>query len=1111
MKLPGLLSVLRGTEGYEKLRGRLRAGADDTSVALPPASLAYTVSALSGDSHGPILLVTARPDRARQLQEEIETWLERPEASMLFPDPDAMPYEPAAFDSPSQYQRLRVLLALNESKDGQGSRVKGQRTGARPLIVVVCASALMHQVLLPQELAAGTRTIRAGSRVDLSGLLSEWVSLGYELVRSVERPGTFSRRGGVLDIYPPTSLLPVRLDFYGDEVESLRHFDPLSQRSVRTIDSIGIPPANETGSTGSAAGIVDYLPAEATLIIEEPASVQAASETLDEQAQELLSQRIEAGEADAAEKRPYFQWPELKARLDAIRHRISTGPWDEVEAIALPFRAAPFFGGRLQLFLAEVQEARENGRSTVIASHQAGRLADVLGEGGISVPLLSGVTEAPLPGDTLLVSGSLQGGWSLETLMLLTDAEIFGWVKPRRAPVRKASGRDLLVSELQPGDYVVHVEHGIARFGGLERLTSDGADKEYMLLEYAGGDRLYVPLEQVDRVGRYLGGGAGEPDLTRLSSTDWSRTKDRARRSVAAVAVELLDIYAKRELASGTSFGPDLPWQREMEDAFPYIETPDQAQAIAEVKGDMESPRPMDRLICGDVGYGKTEVALRAAFKAVTNGKQVAVLVPTTVLAQQHFTTFSERLAAFPVKVDVLSRFRSEKQQTAILAELRAGAVDICIGTHRLLQKDVQFKELGLLIVDEEQRFGVMHKEHLKRLRKEVDVLTMTATPIPRSLYMSLVNVRDLSVIETPPDERLPIKTVVMPYDEPAIRHAILRELDRDGQVYFVHNRVQSIYRIAERLRELVPEARIGIGHGQMPEDELERVMVDFFAGRIDVLLCTTIIEAGLDVPNANTIIINMADRMGLAQLYQLRGRVGRGSNLAHAYLLYSRDRSMTQTAEERLRTIVEASELGAGYRIAMKDLEIRGAGNLLGSEQSGYIAAVGFDLYCSMLGEAVEQLKASQTGRPPRPPRPSTSIELPLTALLPENYVPDQSARISLYQRLARVDSLEAVLELREEIRDRFGPEPPEVAELLYVAGLKVRASLAGIASIAQRDGEIIVSTGLGGRLDRNLLAPLERPGVRVGSSQVRLEIPRLGAKWRAALGDVLQAMTKS
>jgi transcription-repair coupling factor (superfamily II helicase) len=981
----------------------------------------------------------------------------------------------------------------------------------------------MHKTLSPGEFAFGTQRLKLGDRVKMDRLLGSWVSLGYESVETVEQPGTFSRRGGILDIYPPTSELPVRIELFGDEVESLRRFDPLTQRAVELVSELVVTPCRERleGRPPSAC-LLDHLPEGALLVLDDPQAIRAMVEELDGQAEEVRQQRAAAGEGTitVAEPRPYFRWAELEAKVAAVPRQLALSPWSDggVDESTLSFSPPSFYGGRLRLLLEEVLKAHSEGAITVIASHQAGRISELLQERGIFPALVDEVAAVPTGGSVTLVRGSLKEGWSLmlggggpPLLILLTDAEIFGYVKPQRPPRRRAAGREVFLADLRPGDYVVHVEHGVGRFVGLARLPVDGGEKEYMLLDYAEGDRLYVPLDQIDRVSRYLGGEGQEPALTRLGSQDWARAKERARRSAVDIARELLEIYARRELSTGFAFSPDTPWQRELEDAFPYVETPDQLEAIRQVKQDMEAPRPMDRLICGDVGYGKTEVALRAAFKAVMDGKQVALLVPTTVLAQQHFATFSERLAPFPVRVEVLSRFRSEGEQRAVLEGLSNGSIDICIGTHRLLQKDVRFKSLGLLIIDEEQRFGVMHKEYLKKMRQEVDVLTMTATPIPRTLYMSLASVRDMSVIETPPEERLPIKTFVMPYDEATIREAVLRELDRGGQVFFVHNRVQDIHHVAYRLRRLIPEAEIAIGHGQMPEEELEQVMLDFFAGKVDLLVCTTIIEAGLDVPNANTIIVNRADRFGLAQLYQLRGRVGRGANLAYAYLLFSKDTRLRGPAEERLRTILEASELGAGYRIAMKDLEIRGAGNILGPEQSGHISAVGFDLYCRMLAEAVEELRARQAGREVAPPPSIPSIELPLAAFIPEGYIANPAQRISFYQRLARVASLEELADLGDELRDRFGAEPEPVDNLLYVVALRVLGGHAGVSSIARRNGEVVVSLGGDDRLDRTLFQPLGQTGLWVGSQQIRLHLRRLGSAWKETLRRVVETLALS
>ncbi len=612
-------------------------------------------------------------------------------------------------------------------------------------------------------------------------------------------------------------------------------------------------------------------------------------------------------------------------------------------------------------------------------------------------------------------------------------------------------------------------------------------------MRYAAGDVLYVPTDQIDRVSRYVGAGDRPPVLSRLGTQEWVRTRQKAKEAAELLARDLLTLYAAREVVPGFAFSRDTLWQQEMEAAFPYVETPDQLEAQREVKEDMEKPKPMDRLVCGDVGYGKTEVAIRAAFKAVMDDRQVAVLVPTTVLAQQHFATFSERLDAFPMKVEVLSRFRSDRDQRAVIAGLADGTVDICIGTHRLLQKDVVFKNLGLLVIDEEQRFGVNHKEHFKKLRREVDVLTLSATPIPRTLHMSLVGVRDMSTMETPPEARLPVKTYVAEYSDYLVRESILRELERNGQVFFLHNRVQSIAMVTENLRELIPEAEIAIGHGQMPEERLEQVMADFSAGKIDVLVCTTIIESGLDMPNANTLIVNKADKFGLTQLYQLRGRVGRGANLAYAYFLYDKGQRLSPIAHERLRTIYEATELGAGFGIAMKDLEIRGAGTLLGHRQSGHITAIGFSLYTRLLAEAVEEQKAILAGKPKPPPRvPQPAIDLPLDAFIPESYVPDVDTRLELYRALGNADAADKLDDFRKEYADRFGSPPPEVENLLYAVKIKGLAAKAGIESVTTEEGLIILRRFQGLPFDASKIP--SRDGIEVGRTQIRINYGKMG-----------------
>ncbi|MEE8346896.1 MAG: transcription-repair coupling factor, partial [Dehalococcoidia bacterium] len=710
-----------------------------------------------------------------------------------------------------------------------------------------------------------------------------------------------------------------------------------------------------------------------------------------------------------------------------------------------------------------------------------------------------------------LVQGSLPAGWRLSEdgveLTLITDTEVFGFAKQRRRAPRKGINREAFLAELSPDDYVVHIDHGIARFAGLVRMAVEEHEREYLELRYAEGDKLFVPTDQVDRVSRYVGPSDHEPRLTRLGSGDWQRAKRRVKQAVQALAQDLLALYAAREVLPGHSFNADTPWQAELEASFPYVETADQLEAIAEVKRDMEQPRPMDRLVCGDVGYGKTEVAIRAAFKAVMDGRQAALLVPTTVLAKQHYHTFRERLGAFPMRVEMLSRFRSDAEQREVVEGLAQGTVDIVIGTHRLLQKDVQFKDLGLVIIDEEQRFGVAHKEHLKQMRRDIDILTLSATPIPRTLYMALGGIRDMSTMETPPEERLPIKTYVSEFDDRLVREAILRDLERGGQVYFVHNRVHNIEMIARKVREIVPEASVEIAHGQMPEHDLERVMAEFVEGSIDVLVCTTIIESGLDIPNVNTIIVNQADKLGLSQLYQLRGRVGRGAHRAYAYLMYDRKRQLTEHAQKRLQTIFEATELGAGFQIALRDLEIRGAGNLLGPEQSGYMAAVGFDLYCRLLAESVERLRAMKKGEAPPLPRegPEVTIELPLTAHLPQSYVPDLNQRLALYQRMSDTTDPREVESIGQELVDRFGQPPPPVRNLLFIILLRTLAVRAGVQAIMTEDGQAVVRLKEGSHVPREALETRAPKGVQPGRTLVRVE---LGNAWRGRLRQTLDAL---
>ncbi|HXG41723.1 MAG TPA: transcription-repair coupling factor [Dehalococcoidia bacterium] len=1135
MELGTLLEVVASAPTLQRVVAMTTSRSLRLTLGVPDAAKAPTVAALFRASGRSLLLVVPRPERAEALAEEVAAWLGDGESVLLFPDREALPYERLGPDLEAVAGRLRVLARLRQG---------------RPVLVVASARALAQRTLTPSELAEASPVLRQGDRLEPERFLRSLLDWGYTLEPAAERPGHVARRGGIIDVFPPGQDLPLRIELWGNRIESLRRFDPETQRSLGPVAEAELGPAREASfrrpwppwtealdlsslpaeaqvrlgreleelaQSGSghadhfwvpffACGtLLQHLPGDSLVVVDERSELQASLRELEAQSLAARSEMEQRGELPRGLPLPHLPSSEMLTALEAVPKLLWLSRWASGEegedTLRLPFAPAQGFGGQLRRLLVEATRESQRGTRVVIVSHQAPRLSEMLAEQG------------PTEG-VKIVHGSLAGGWRLEEgdarLLLLSDREVFGTSKERRPQPRRYLTAQVFLSELSPGDYVVHADHGIGRFRGLVRSSLDGVEREYLELEYAEGDRLLVPVDQMDRVARYLGPSDHEPRLTRLGSGEWQRTKQRVRQAVADLARELVTIYAAREVFPGHPFPPDTPWQLELEASFPYLETPDQLAAIAEVKRDMESPRPMDRLICGDVGYGKTEIALRAAFKAAMDGKQVAVLVPTTVLAQQHYETFRRRLAPFPVRVGLLSRFLSEREQREVVKALANGSLDIVIGTHRLLQRDVRFKDLGLVIIDEEQRFGVAHKEHLKRLRREVDVLTLSATPIPRTLYMALGGVRDMSLLETPPESRLPIKTYVAEYDGRLVREAIRRELARGGQVFYVHNRVQSIGEAARRVQELVPEARIAIAHGQMDEEELALVMEEFVAGRIDVLVCTTIIESGLDIPNVNTIVIEDADRLGLAQLYQLRGRVGRGAHRAYAYLLYDPRSQLSEAAKRRLQAIFEATELGAGFQIALRDLEIRGAGNLLGPEQSGHMAAVGLDLYSRLLAEAARRLRAAMRGEVPPPPRegPEIIVDLPISGYLPESYVPDLNQRLALYQRLAEAPSPEAVDEVAGELRDRFGPLPPPAEGLLEVARLRSLARRAGVRSLAVEGGALVVRMAEGRRLPAAALPrPLPR-GAEAGPTSLRLDPVALGDGWRKLLREVLEGI---
>ncbi len=1144
-----LLHLANEMPAYRQLIAGLDHSRNSTSATVLDTAKPYLIAALYHRLKRPVFVITAQPEDAKNLYEQLSTWLSFAKPK-LFPEPDALPYQRIASDAPTALERLRILSALVKPNGDPCA-----------LLVITSVLALMQKIVPCHDFTTSYHIVKVGQEIELLNLLKQWQTTGYKLVNLVEIPGTISHRGGIVDIYPPSSELPVRVEFYGNTVDAIRFFDPLTQRSQRAVTEIAITPATELAtplliSKGEleltlrsldlsncnpkaseefrhdlarlTAGqrpknlqfyaplfnrdsVLSYLPQGVLIVLNEPRSLKSAADDLEAKASELRNEKLHRGELPSNFPAPHFTWEELKAKI-TTRQCLMFTAWGTSPSEKLPrlnFAPAPSYAGQLPAFLRKVKKLLSQNHRLILISHQASRLSELLSEEDIIAPVLSEIRETPPPGSLVLVQGSLAKGWIMNgSTHLLTDYEIFGFRKEPRTVRKYPVPRQKLLMELVPGDYVVHIEHGIARFSGLTTLETANRQREYLVLGYAADDKLYVPTDQIHRVSRYVGASDHPPALSRLGTQEWARTKERTRAAVASIAQELLALYAAREVVPGFAFSPDTLWQEELEASFPYVETPDQIEVLGQVKEDMTKPKPMDRLVCGDVGYGKTEIAIRAAFKAVMDGKQVAVLAPTTVLAQQHLATFSQRLGAFPIRIEVLSRFKTPKEQSEILDGLASGRVDICLGTHRLLQRDVVFKDLGLLIIDEEQRFGVTHKEYLKQKRREVDVLTLSATPIPRTLHMSLVGVRDMSTMETPPEDRLPIKTYVAQFDNSLVREAILRELERNGQVFFVHNRVETISVVADRIQSLVSEANVAIAHGQMPEDELEKVMALFTQGKIDILVCTTIIESGLDMPNVNTLIVNQADRFGLTQLYQLRGRVGRGVNLAHAYFLYDRGKRLTDTAEKRLKTIFEATELGTGFNIAIRDLEIRGAGTLLGTKQSGHISAVGFNLYCRLLAEAIEKEKARMADITPQPPHlPLPTIDLPLHAYIPKDYVTDLATRLSLYQRLADVTSVEEIEAFASEFSDRFGRLPKEVKNLLYSVRIKALAAGAGIEAIATEHGQIILIPFEGMRFDKRKFETLQRDGIKIGLNQIRINYKKL-ADWSQVLEEVIRRL---
>ena len=1066
MSLSALLPVLREQPSYHKLSASLRAQRRPWVVGPAASEKAYVLAALGDDlgltSSGRVLVISPTREAAERLHDDLLAFLPDLESHLtLFPNWEMQGPSEGKVPAEAVGERLAILQRLLDEQ---------------LVWVVAPVEALLRRVPSSEELRASAERVRKGERSDRDTLAASLIEAGYERADLVVARGQFAVRGGVLDAHSPDASTPVRLEWFGDEIESIRLFDPETQRSTEEIaETVFRPAAMVNGS----ATLLDYLPPSSLLVLDEPLDLERQAKMDGERAAEV-------------EPEAFIGWNELQRRLQTASVRLSSlhPPDDTAEEIAMHFGGVEAFGGQMKLLARAIESWQHHGRRVIVASAQAERITEILRSHEIPAASAPASPGLPQSGRTVVVATPLSRGFQLDEpgVVVLTDSEIVGWRRRRRRFRFREGVRLYSWTDLSPGDYVVHIHHGIGHYRGLVRLLLNSAERDYLELEYAQNDKLYVPTDQINLVQRYIGVEGQPPKVHRLGGAEWEREKKRVKEAAQQMARELLTLYATREAAPGHAFGADTPWQHELEATFEFEETPDQWLAIQDVKRDMETPKPMDRLIAGDVGYGKTEVALRAAFKAVMDGKQVALLVPTTILAQQHYNVFLKRLAAYPIKVEMLSRFRSSSEQKRVIEQAKAGLVDVLIGTHRVLQKDVAFKHLGLVIIDEEQRFGVRHKERLKQLRATVDVLTLTATPIPRTLHMSLVGLRDMSVMETPPEARLPIHTEIRPDDDQLIREAIMRELERAGQVYVVHNRVQTIERAARRIRALVPEAAVAVAHGQMPEERLEEVMMDFLGGRINVLVCTTIVEIGLDIPQVNTIVIQDAHMMGLSQLYQLRGRVGRADRQAYSYLLYPRGSNLTEEARQRLLAMQEFVELGSGFKLAMRDLEIRGAGNLLGPEQHGHLSAVGFELYSRLLDEAIRELRGEMVEE-----APDATIDLGVDAYLPSEFIPDEGQRMAVYRKLAAARTVEDAGAVAEEVTDRYGALPEPAVNLIEVVRLRALARLAGVAAITREQGRIVIKPAAGWTLSREDEARL------ISQSRGRLTITPAGLRLRA------------
>ena len=1081
MSLPGILSLWNQSEEFKEIIKIIKGKLVNKILlsGLKDSARSFFIAALVSKEEikKSYLIITDSQENALKIYQDLDTFLNKSqnkeENIFLFPSFDVLPYEDISSDPQIIQQRINILKHLSMNDQGK-----------KRIILIADIKALLPKLASPQKFKKTSWELKVGDVLKKDDFLKILLDQNYRSVEIVEEKGQFSSRGGLIDFFPVTSENPLRLELFGDQIESIRYFNLNTQRSILKLADYTLLPSRELIADGSSnynySTLFDYLPEDLIVLQNEPELIQEKVGEFQEEV-EGIYQKIEKNERELffSPSSYFIANSEIRDKLKSKKIINFTyfpeenkgsisGDQEEKEEYIREFilegQEISSYFGNLDLFSKDLEKWQKEKQHIIILVRNEGRarrLGEILEERGVERFTAGRLEEYAALQSTIFISyGYLNYGFRFPDLktVFITDQEIFGKERNKRYKSTKHKSEPFSTAmDISSGDYIVHLDHGIGIYSGMVNLTVKGVKQDYLLIEYAQGDKLYVPVNQFNLVHKYIGIKDKSPKIYRLGGVSWGKAKGKAKRSIQKLAQELYNLYVARKEIRGFAFSKDNNWQQELEMSFPYEETYDQLQALSEVKADMEVVKPMERLVCGDVGYGKTEIAIRAAFKAVLDGKQVAILAPTTILVQQHYDNFRERMSSFPINIDMLSRFRTKQEQKKVIEGLEEGKVDIIIGTHRLIQSDIRFKDLGLLIVDEEQRFGVLHKERIKKLKENIDSLTLTATPIPRTLHMSLIGVRDLSVINTPPEDRFPIATYICRRDDKVIVEAIRRELDREGQIFFVYNRVRSIQKIARDLNRLFPQARIGIAHGQMVEEQLEDIMIDFLEKKYDILVCTTIIEIGLDIPNVNTIIIDDAHKFGLSQLYQLRGRVGRTDRRAYAYFFYPSYRSISDTARKRLQAIKEFSELGSGFKLAMRDLEIRGAGNLLGKEQHGSVSEVGFNLYCRLLEEAVRELREEKEGKEKKEDV-TPVIDVKIDAYIPEGYIPDLKQRVLIYKKLAEIKDLEDLEREKEELRDRYGAYPRELRNLLEIIYLKIFLRKLGIGSLVLKENKLIL-----------------------------------------------------